>query len=325
MVNVKSLGIGWFVLVCCATCIFACQVPVFRYALERWDADPYHIHLLYRETLDSKLLGEIELLSKSAGGKIRIAVQSLSDVKDPKLRSLWEAKHSGEDAAIFVAYPNRSESLRGEMAHTARFTLENLKQVLDSPVRKSIEERLLSGESATWILLESGNREKDNAALELLQENLTRLEKEIQLPTVEELDISPELLARVKIKLEIKFSLIQLKRDDPRERFLVDALIHSEADLAEYSEEPIVFPVFGRGIVLYALVGPGIDEENIREAAKFLAGPCSCQVKEQNPGFDLLFNTDWSGRIGSVMISQPLPGSDTAPKLLAIPPGRKSK
>jgi len=139
------------------------------------------------------------------------------------------------------------------------------------------------------------------------------------------LDISPELLARVKIKLEIKFSLIQLKRDDPRERFLVDALIHSEADLAEYNEEPIVFPVFGRGIVLYALVGPGIDQENIREAAKFLAGPCSCQVKEQNPGFDLLFNTDWSVRIGSVMISQPIPGSDTAPKLLTIPPGRKTK
>jgi hypothetical protein len=325
MVNGKSLGIGWLVLVCFATCILACQVPVFRYALERWDSDAYQIQVLYQERLDPNLLSEIELLNKSAGGKFPIAIKSLSDLKDPKLQSLWDAKHSGENAAIFVTYPNRSASLRGEIAHSARFTLENLKQVLDSPVRKSIEERLLSGESATWILLESGNREKDNAALALLQENLARLEKEIQLPTVEELDISPELLARVKIKLEIKFSLIQLRRDDPRERFLVDALIHSEADLAEYSEEPIVFPVFGRGIVLYALVGPGIDEENIREAAKFLAGPCSCQVKEQNPGFDLLFNTDWSGRIGSVMISQPIPGSDSPPKLLTIPPGKKTK
>jgi hypothetical protein len=44
---------------------------------------------------------------------------------------------------------------------------------------------------------------------------------------------------------------------------------------------------------LLPLIGAGITPQNIQEAAGFLAGPCSCEVKEQNPGFDLLVGTDW--------------------------------
>jgi hypothetical protein len=52
--------------------------------------------------------------------------------------------------------------------------------------------------------------------------------------------------------------------------------------------------VFGRGRVLYALAGRGINADNIREACEFLVGPCSCQVKEMNPGVDLLMDVAWS-------------------------------
>ena len=55
----------------------------------------------------------------------------------------------------------------------------------------------------------------------------------------------------------------------------------------------MVFPVFGQARVLYALVGKGIRHETIDRAASFLIGSCSCQVKEQNPGADLLMTVDW--------------------------------
>jgi hypothetical protein len=51
--------------------------------------------------------------------------------------------------------------------------------------------------------------------------------------------------------------------------------------------------VFGRGIVLFALVGDGISEENIEESCMFLTGPCSCQVKALNPGLDMLIKFKW--------------------------------
>jgi hypothetical protein len=40
-------------------------------------------------------------------------------------------------------------------------------------------------------------------------------------------------------------------------------------------------------------VGKGIKHETIDEAASFLIGSCSCQVKEKNPGADLLMTVDW--------------------------------
>jgi hypothetical protein len=59
----------------------------------------------------------------------------------------------------------------------------------------------------------------------------------------------------------------------------------------------MAFPVFGRGRVLWALVGAGIAKENIAEAGEFLTGPCSCQVKSLNPGCDLLLAADWESAL----------------------------
>jgi hypothetical protein len=98
-------------------------------------------------------------------------------------------------------------------------------------------------------------------------------------------------------------------------------LLNSESDLRDY-KEPMAFPVFGRGRVLYAVVGQGISADTIRKASSFIAGPCSCQVKEQNPGFDLLLSCDWDELVGETFISEPIPEGDSEPKLLTIPAGR---
>ncbi|MDE2714511.1 MAG: hypothetical protein OSB74_09135, partial [Verrucomicrobiota bacterium] len=72
-----------------------------------------------------------------------------------------------------------------------------------------------------------------------------------------------------------------------------ETLLNSEDDLKELQHEPMAFPVFGRGRALNALVGKGINADMIDEASAFLSGPCSCQVKRQNPGFDLLTSVNW--------------------------------
>ena len=57
-------------------------------------------------------------------------------------------------------------------------------------------------------------------------------------------------------------------------------------------------------------------------ACKFIAGPCSCQVKNLNPGFDLLLSYNWDEAVDGSMISDAVPDESSEPVLLTIPPGR---
>ena len=84
-----------------------------------------------------------------------------------------------------------------------------------------------------------------------------------------------------------------VSRDDPAEHILVETLMKSEPDLFQHTDEPMVFPVFGRGRSLGCLFGEFISKENINEATFFLSGACSCEVKNMNPGVDLLMAAPW--------------------------------
>ena len=57
--------------------------------------------------------------------------------------------------------------------------------------------------------------------------------------------------------------------------------------------QPLVFMVFGRGRRLPILLPSDIKQENVKEIAGFLIGPCSCDVKGRIPGYDLLLSTEW--------------------------------
>lgn len=89
-----------------------------------------------------------------------------------------------------------------------------------------------------------------------------------------------------------KFPIVDVSRDDPGEAVFRRMLLMSEPDLRDY-DEPMAFPVFGRGRALYALVGAGINPDTIAEACMFLTSRCSCVVKELNPGMDLLMTANW--------------------------------
>lgn len=85
--------------------------------------------------------------------------------------------------------------------------------------------------------------------------------------------------------------MLRLARSDAREHAFIRRLLGAEADLAD-AKGPIVVPIFGQGRAVYALDGDGIRHGTIDTAATFLIGKCSCEVKEQNPGFDLLLAAD---------------------------------
>jgi hypothetical protein len=152
------------------------------------------------------------------------------------------------------------------------------------------------------VLLESGDAERDAAAAKLLTERLTALQDDLRLPEFADAQEDgkkakdePGLLSNLPLKL--RFSMLRISPNDPAEAQFVRMLRLAEPDLkklvAGQPREPIVFPVFGQGRVLCGLEGKNIRPETIEDCAAFLVGECSCQVKELNPGVDLLLAADW--------------------------------
>jgi hypothetical protein len=117
------------------------------------------------------------------------------------------------------------------------------------------------------------------------------------------------ILSGVKRKeLPYEFQILTLSPDDPAEHLFIDMLLKSEPDLYEHTDEPMVFPVFGRGRALGCLFGEYITGKNIQEASAFLSGACSCEVKKLNPGIDLLVAAPWDMVvINSFVQDAPLP------------------
>jgi hypothetical protein len=320
--RLHRIFIGITVLVT-ATAAIACQVPVFRYALERWKSDQYRFLVLSDSELDDESKAALKALP-NASKKSDAPAYSFHDVRntdDVFVRRLWTQFGKPNKRLMISLYPGQSSIPSDQVASVTTLTTENAQQVADSPARREIVKRLSEGHAAVWILLESGDEAKDHAALTTLEQQLADDAELLKLPTPEEMEIEPQRLTSAKVPLRIVFSVLRVKKNDPQESFLVDCLLNSEDDLREF-QEPIAFPVFGRGRVLYALIGEGIAAATIQKASSFIVGPCSCQVKEQNPGFDLLLQGDWDAIVGTTLISDAIPEDGDEPRLLKIPAGR---
>lgn len=301
----------------------ACQVPVFRYALERWAPAEYLVSIAPADggltDAEKKALEVLHAAPGDSASPVNLEIQ----IEPP-------ASGARGPAQMALQYPHKLRDARKEPAWRGPLTQENVQLLLDSPVRQELRRRLLAGESAIWLLVESGDRAKDDAAFASLTQALAEAQSTLKLPdgvlTPEEsakrtgprADEQADAL-RSDLPLKIEFSVLRMQRKDPAEAALLAMLTHLEDDLGGFANEPMVFPVFGRARVLEPLIGAGIHRDNVMEHSRYLCGACSCEVKDQNPGIDLLVAANW----------QPV---DTTPQLEIIritpsaetPPARRS-
>lgn len=122
-----------------------------------------------------------------------------------------------------------------------------------------------------------------------MKKEFVALEKKVPMPEGIGLPGS-ELFSDVPLLL--KFSLLEIDATDPKEAFLVKFLTGIQSD-AFADGEPLLVPVFGRGRALEVIPASDLTSSLIEDLTMFLSGACSCQVKERNPGFDLLIAADW--------------------------------
>ena len=302
----NTLKVGFVFLLCSylavsASSTWSCSVPVFRYALERWPADDFAVVVFHRGPLTSEDKAVLDWLERSSSSNVpysnyKVYTLDLAAEPEESTQEPWRDMSPPDLPWMVVRFP--ASSWIQQAVWSGRLTRAAARTFVDSPIRQEIARRILSGESAVWLLLESGDRVKDERAANILLAQLSDLEKTLEIPLqIYDPFDHMEDEEGSEPGLRIKFSLIRLSQDDATEELLVNMLLHSEADLGEYLSEPMAFPIYGRGRNLYALVGEGINEENVREACGFLVGPCSCQVKAMNPGTDLMMMVDWDSSL----------------------------
>jgi len=287
----------------CTMAAAACNVPVFRYALERWEADPYEIVVFHREPLSVEqevILAGMEKAGRDGNANLTVNRVNLAGEVPPPLRLLWNAQENPTSPWMVARYPRQSRI--ENPAWAGPLTAETVGALLDSPARRDLARKLLRGDAVVWLLLESGDRERDDEAGRLIEAESGKLQQTLKLPEPSTLD--PPMNANVPLKIAI--SIVRVARSDPAERMLVNLLLNRNPKLAT-GKEAMLFPIFGRGRAIPPAIGPEIRAEALLEMAEFLTGPCSCQVKEMNPGYDLLLTANWSSLIGYQELQLPEP------------------
>jgi hypothetical protein len=107
--------------------------------------------------------------------------------------------------------------------------------------------------------------------------------------------VDPINKLKSSIPFKIGFDVEVISQAEARKggALLHQSLLGLDPDLFNMKEEVMVFSVYGRRRALPPLIGKGINSRMIDQIAHFATGACSCQIKNQNPGTDLLIGQDW--------------------------------
>jgi hypothetical protein len=306
--------------------VVACNVPVFRYALERWPPEPYECILFHRGALagaDRAAADALEVGPGPAGPAPNVSLDRV-DLAQPlpeRWQALWEAQKGPGLPWLVVRYPS-GDGGEGPVLWSGPLTTAAVASLTVSPARREIARRIVKGDSAVWVLLACGDKAKDDAAEAMLGGQLRVLEKSLELPDpdVADPDDPVPVTLRSPAPLKLAFSVLRVLRGDAAERLFIDMLLRSAGAQAPPADQPVVFPVFGRGRILGAIAGTELGPDSVREAASFLSGPCSCRIKELNPGMDMLVEANWDA-----VFEEPGAGREAkVPNLAAAGPALQS-
>ncbi len=266
-----------------ATCI-GCTIPVFRFALDRWHADPYRLELRAEDAAKPDIAAFVRNLDAASGINLEVS------------------RSKGPDSILHMPASDGT----GTEVWKGSLDRSRLDALVDSSARAQIAANILSGDAAVWVLVENGDPAGADRAAATITKRLRYLEKVIQLPKIDPNDPSSRLGPGPALRTTFSVVRIPTQHDEAP---LLSMLSANDPEIT-HSGKPWTSVVFGRGRVLGAWPIESMDDAHIEELALFLTGACSCQVKRQNPGWDLLLRFDWDTKLQSMGIP-PLPATES--------------
>lgn len=310
----------------------ACSIPVFRFALERWAPDLFEVSVFHRCPLsdsDEQRVTRVEDQAVSNGGHLNLEVIrcNLDEDVPADLLDVWKSLKSPSLPTVVVRTPRKAtgQSIVWQGSLSDPF----LDGLAVSPTRREITRRLSQGDSVVWLFVRGTDAEQADRVRKSLDTAIKQAEDQIELPAGIGRPGS-ELLSRVP--LQLRFSVVELSADSREEHVLLK-LLRSALPQPPREEESLLAPIFGRGRVLSVQSARDVEPEVITDLTTYLCSACSCQVKQQNPGFDLLCEMNWEESLFEVAFDRLQVNADdssetviesvtdSAPTLVAIPPG----
>ncbi len=307
--QIISYAFIYCVFFCCSDLAWSCDAPVFRYALERWSTDNYRVYIYHNGPLshgDKKIVTRLYKYSAEDKNNTNFVIETIDKEKDTTEtdQRIWNMliadtpSRVPELPLILLMYPENA--LFKGIVWEAPLSRDSVERLVYSPARQAIATNIIQlGHAIVWVFLETGKADQDNKAAGVISDNLHSMTNVIN----ERLKYEFPAISNPS-KRNTDFSLLRISRDDSKEDVLIKTLMLSEPGLAGLTEFPMLFPVYGCGRVLYALAGSGINDDTIETATTFLTGICSCEVKEANPGVDLLISADWNSYPGDPWIEE---------------------
>ena len=275
-----------------------CDTPVYRYAMYRWEPAPYEFYYFHRGAIAEDAAALHKQIDEAGASRENPANLMLAKVdldKDkelkgvpPDVRKLWQGQEKAEAPCYLVFTPHGAKLFQGPL------DAATLKALLDSPMRRKIVEQLAAGKAAVLLLLAGSDKAANDAAEKAVQEVIA----DVASGKITVYNGPPPFEGegpKTKPPPPPGFGYLRVARDDAAERWLVESLLGMDSELQseELRKQPLLFGIFGRGRALPPFVGKDIERENLLACVDFVTGACSCTVKDQNPGVDLLIAQDW--------------------------------
>jgi hypothetical protein len=251
----------------------ACTIPVFRFALDRWEADGFRLVVSAASLKEQETSRLLIPLRGNASANVKIK----------------------EDGGASTTEARLMDSRDGDKTlWSGALNAENLQRLLESPARKELLKRILDGESVVWVVVDNGGPE-GKAAADRLEKRLRYLEHVIALPPQDPNDPDSQLGPGPALKL--KLTVMRVSQTDAAEKLFCAMLAGKKCAATLAKGESFAAPVFGRGRVLGAWPIAELDDTALEDITMFLTGRCSCRVKNESPGWDVLLKVDWDSAL----------------------------
>lgn len=160
-----------------------------------------------------------------------------------------------------------------------------LRNLAKSPLREKIAGMIMSGKLCVLLYLRTGDNPNDEKGMNVVRKAIAE---------------SP---------FGKTIEVIKLDRNDRDEAHLVSMLLNVESDLKTL-KDPMLFGIFGKFKALEPLVGGGITQENINYMIEFFTADCSCLIKDDLPGTDILYAGSWDSpaiaQVNAILDANPL-------------------
>lgn len=303
----------------------ACETPVYRFALYSRDWLPweYRVYFLHEgeaaeDEATKAIHARLRSLMNSESRRTNLYFRSVDLTDDaqttnlpPAVRAAWdEAADKSAGLHVVLAPPCRHRP-RWTTLFAGRLDEATIDHLIDSPARRAMAASLAKG-NIPLILLESDLADANDAAAHAIDETAANVAagKVRRRGGIGELVPPPEEKPKPRPNggqpveqdvVTVGVDLIRVRRDDEAEAYFVQVLMLVEEDLPSLASQPMVFAGYGRGRVGEPFVGKGITPDNLAGELIFLTGACSCEVKDQNPGMDLLTTADWDAAAAAMV------------------------